>query len=231
MTDQYLPEPDPRRPRRLRQHLRRLPRAAVVVGVAAVLAGGSAGVVFATSAGSSPSTANAASAAALATSGTKVRGPAPGRIGRRLRGPGGAFGLDSPGMLGGRVLHGEATVRTATGYKTVVFQAGEVTAVTPTSITVKSADGFSATYSVSPATVVDSQSGGISSVTAKDRVALLATAVGGKETASSIVDITKIRASRRSFGFGPPPASTSNAAPTGAGTAWSSIPGLPQQAA
>jgi hypothetical protein len=47
---------------------------------------------------------------------------------------------------GGKALHGEATVQTDDGTKTVVVQRGTVTAVTPTSLTVKSTDGFSLTW-------------------------------------------------------------------------------------
>jgi hypothetical protein len=45
------------------------------------------------------------------------------------------------------VLHGEVVVQTKEGTKTVAVQRGEVTAVNDTSITVKSADGYSATWS------------------------------------------------------------------------------------
>jgi hypothetical protein len=47
------------------------------------------------------------------------------------------------------VLHGEAVVQTEEGTKTVVVQRGEVTAITATSVTVKSNDGFTLTWTFS----------------------------------------------------------------------------------
>jgi hypothetical protein len=47
------------------------------------------------------------------------------------------------------VLHGEAVVQTDEGTKTVVVQRGEVTAITSTSVTVKSNDGFTLTWTFS----------------------------------------------------------------------------------
>jgi hypothetical protein len=44
------------------------------------------------------------------------------------------------------VLHGEAIVQTEEGTKTVVVQRGEVTAITATSVTVKSNDGYTLTW-------------------------------------------------------------------------------------
>ncbi|HEV7965427.1 MAG TPA: hypothetical protein VGP57_22975 [Actinoplanes sp.] len=43
-------------------------------------------------------------------------------------------------------LHGEITVQGKDGVKTIVVQRGTVTAVTPTSVSVKSTDGFTATW-------------------------------------------------------------------------------------
>jgi len=47
------------------------------------------------------------------------------------------------------VLHGEAVVQTDEGTKTVVVQRGEVTAISSTSVTVKSNDGFTLTWTFS----------------------------------------------------------------------------------
>lgn len=49
-------------------------------------------------------------------------------------------------MLRKGVLHGEAVVQTEDGTRTVAVQRGEVTAISDTSITVRSADGYSATW-------------------------------------------------------------------------------------
>jgi len=84
------------------------------------------------------------------------------------------------------------------GYQTVDVQRGQVTAVSSTSITVKSADGYSATYGVSSSTTVDAQSSGIGSVKVGDRVVLEATLSGGTATASHILDRTELKASRNS---------------------------------
>ncbi|MGH3662217.1 MAG: hypothetical protein ACRDT1_14400 [Micromonosporaceae bacterium] len=48
--------------------------------------------------------------------------------------------------LGKRVLHGEFTISTKAGPRTVLVQRGKVTEVDDGSITVKSADGFSLTW-------------------------------------------------------------------------------------
>jgi hypothetical protein len=49
-------------------------------------------------------------------------------------------------QLAAHVEHGEVVVQTKDGDKTVDVQRGEVTAVTSTSVTVKSADGFTQTW-------------------------------------------------------------------------------------
>jgi hypothetical protein len=48
--------------------------------------------------------------------------------------------------FGQRMLHGEAVVQTDQGLRTVVVQRGTVTEITSTSLTVKSADGFTLTW-------------------------------------------------------------------------------------
>jgi len=48
--------------------------------------------------------------------------------------------------FGKRMLHGEAVVQTDDGVKTVVVQRGTVTAIDATSVTVKSSDGFTLTW-------------------------------------------------------------------------------------
>ena len=50
--------------------------------------------------------------------------------------------------FGKRALHGEAVVQTDEGTKTVVVQRGTVTAVDATSVTVKSSDGFTLTWTL-----------------------------------------------------------------------------------
>jgi hypothetical protein len=118
-------------------------------------------------------------------------------------GPGGRPGLGLGRGLGGNVVHAQYTVKNGTGYKTVAVQVGQVTAVSPKSITVKSADGFIQTYIVETSTIVDSQSGGISAVANTDSVDVQALVQGTTQTATNIVDTTKIGASRKGFGFAP----------------------------
>ena len=57
--------------------------------------------------------------------------------------------------FGRNLLHGEAVVKTEDGTKTVVVQRGTVTAITSTSVTVKSSDGFTLTWTFgNPFTVI-----------------------------------------------------------------------------
>lgn len=77
----------------------------------------------------------------------------PGNADPGKAGPGNAIG-DHPGRklrfaraaVRRNMLHGEATVQTKDGVKTVEVQRGEVTAIDATSITVKSTDGFTETW-------------------------------------------------------------------------------------
>ncbi len=116
-------------------------------------------------------------------------------------------------MMGGDVLHGVFTVKAPSGsYVTEETQVGTVSSVSQSSITVKSADGYSQTYAVTSSTVVDSQAGGIGAVAQNDSVRITAETQSGSETATSIVDTTKIGASRQAFGLGAPPSSSSTSA-------------------
>ena len=217
MSDAYFPdvpgeEEHPERSR-WRDRMRHVPRAAVIAGLACVLAIGGAGVAFAAGSGSSststPST----------TTPAKTKGPH-GPFGRRGPGAlGGLGGLGFGALRGGGVVHGTVTIRTSSGYKTVDIQVGTVSTVSSTSIRVASTDGFTQTYVVTSQTLVNSQAAGINSVAAKDQVSVVATVSGSTATATNIVDSTKIKSSRTAFGFGPPPAngsSSSSNAPAGA---------------
>jgi hypothetical protein len=50
--------------------------------------------------------------------------------------------------LGRRVLHGEVTIQTQEGVKTVVMASGEVTALSDDAITVKSSDGVETSFGI-----------------------------------------------------------------------------------
>jgi hypothetical protein len=86
-----------------------------------------------------------------------------GRNGRDLPGlPGGrAQGLRGlENLLGGTALHGGVTTNAGGSVQALVFQRGEVTAVSSTSVTLKSSDGFTGTYGLNATT----RSGGASLV-------------------------------------------------------------------
>lgn len=75
-----------------------------------------------------------------------------GRGGPGMRG-GGAQGLGGlGGLLGGTALHGNVSTTVNGSVQALVFQRGEVTAVSATSVTLKSSDGFTGTYGINAAT-------------------------------------------------------------------------------
>ncbi len=79
---------------------------------------------------------------------------------------------------GGSALHGQFVVSDDSGgYTTVLTQTGTVTAASPTSVTVRSADGFSQTYLTSA-----------SSFAVNDTVMVRAVKKGDTATATEIVD-------------------------------------------
>ena len=187
---------------------RRGPRLVGLLAVAVLALAGGGGIAYAaTHAGNNVST-----LASQGSAQSSTPSPAPSAPSGPKRGPGG-FGRfgglgGGLGMLGlGGVVHGQVTVpKSGGGYQTVDVQRGTVTAVNSSSITVKSADGYSATYAVSSSTEVNAQAAGIGTVKNGDTVAVMATASGKTATAASIIDLTSIRSSRGSFGFpaGPP---------------------------
>jgi hypothetical protein len=116
--------------------------------------------------------------------------------------PGVPFGLGFPGGMFGAV-HGQMVLaKPGGGYQTVDIQRGKVTAVSQTSISVRSSDGFTASYAVAASTVVDAQRDGIGSVKVGNQVAVFATVSGSKATATSITDVTLLQQGRGSDGFG-----------------------------
>jgi len=97
------------------------------IGVAAVIAAFGGAAIYAATAGNS----NAVG-----------RGPGPG-------GPHSNWGHDGPGV--GPSLHGEFVVADGNGgFTTVLTQTGVLTAVSDTSITAKSPDGFTQVYTIAP---------------------------------------------------------------------------------
>ena len=110
---------------------------------------------------------------------------APGARDGRAQGPAGAGKL-----LGGTALHGNVSANVNGSVQALAFQRGEVTAVSATSITLKSSDGFTGTYGLNattrtngPAAVKGGQAFVLSR--ASDKVALRMIARPAKAAASS----------------------------------------------
>ncbi|MFK4085287.1 hypothetical protein ACI2LF_14335 [Kribbella sp. NPDC020789] len=118
------------------------------------------------------------------------------------RGPGGGHG--GPGMMFGQggALHGEFVVKKdGGGYQTVATQRGEVTAVSTDSITVKSEDGYSRTYTLTEETLVNAARDGIGDVKTGNTVFVSALVADGKATATSLNDGTVRKAAGDKWGF------------------------------
>ena len=101
------------------------------------------------------------------------------------------FGL--PGIGPGDALHGTAVVRKPDGtFQTLAAQQGKVTSVSATAITVKSDDGYSATYVVDKDTVVG-PGGKLTDIKTGADVAVTATVTGATSTATRIIDLAGIK--------------------------------------
>jgi hypothetical protein len=96
------------------------------------------------------------------------------------------------------------------GFKTVKVQRGEVTAVSPTSLTVKSPDGVSQTYVLDATTKVNGGRATVASIRVGHKVGVLADVAGSTLTAVRVHDATTMP--RRKPGRAP-------AAPSGYGDA------------
>jgi hypothetical protein len=79
---------------------------------------------------------------------TTTQAPAAGADKARAGLLGKARGAGWGHALGRRVLHGEVTVQTREGVKTLVMARGEVTALTEDAITVKSSDGVETSFKI-----------------------------------------------------------------------------------
>jgi hypothetical protein len=92
-----------------------------------------------------------------------------------------------------RVEHGEFTMRIKGGDQVVDVQRGQVTTVSATAVTVKSPDGFTATYAIDANTKVHKgkQAAAIGDVHTGDRVGVLAVKNGTTDTVKHIADVTK----------------------------------------
>lgn len=192
---------------------RRRPRwAAPLAGMAALALAGGAGVSFAVT---HSGTAKAANTAAVVAASSPTASPSPSSS-QPAKGPGGHHrwlgtlpfrGGALPFRAGvgfglGGMVHGQFTApKPGGGYQTVDVQRGAVSAASASSVTVKSADGFTATYAVTSSTVVDAKAAGIGSVKQGDTIFVTATVSGTTATAANIFDVTAIKAGGASFGF------------------------------
>src|SRR3954454_20788992 len=156
---------------------------AVALVAAGVVAGAAGGVVI-----SQLGTAGAASPSPTPSPGDRDgfgQPPAPG-----LRG-----GHDGKGLLGalggGRVLHGEATVEKPGGGTTVVhFQSGVISAIGGSTVTVKSTDGFTSTFTVNGTTRIslNGTDGTLSKLAKNDKVRVMGVVNGSSTVAKLVFD-------------------------------------------
>jgi hypothetical protein len=143
---------------------------ALVAGCAALaMAGVGGGIAFAADSGSAPGTPTPTPAAGST--------PAPAHHAKAHR------------LLGG-LEHGQFTVRTKSGDQVVDVQRGQVVAVSATSVTVRSQDGFTATYTVGSTAKVRAQkkASTITNVHTGDKVSVAATHSGTTDTLRRLVD-------------------------------------------
>jgi len=190
-------------------------RVAVMAGVVAVGVLAGAGVAVAATSSSSPTPTPTTSPSASA------RPPLPGQPPKgawRIHGAPGPFGpaFAGPGMLGGGLfgaVRGTVVVpKPGGGYQTVEFQNGKVTAVSSTSITLRSADGYSRTYQVTSSTMVNAQRDGIGSIKDGNQVEVVATVGGSTTTATRIIDVTLLQQGFHHFFGGTAPGANVKAA-------------------
>ena len=179
------------------------------VAIAAIAIGalGVAGTAYASSSSPSPTPDAGSRPHYGATGPSGATGPHGARPGM----PGGGFGHDRDGMRGGpgmgmggpgmggpgmglgMPLHGTyVTAKKGGGFRTVDVQQGTVTGVSSSSLTVKSADGFSQTYVVNADTKVHTDKDGIGSIKVGDEVGVMAVQSGSEHDAAQIVDRTQL---------------------------------------
>jgi hypothetical protein len=168
----------------------------ILAGVAVAALLGGAGAALAATNSPTPSSSPTAAAATPAPTPTPVPPGPPGPGYHRF---GGGFGFG--GLFG--ALHGQLVVtKPGGGYQTVDVQTGQVTAVSTTSITLKSADGFTRSYVITSSTLVDAQRDGIGSVKVGNQATTVATVSGSTATATSINDLTLLQQGHAGFGYG-----------------------------
>jgi hypothetical protein len=120
--------------------------------------------------------------ASTGTAGTAApQGMGGGFGGGGMRGGGGAGGVMD-------ALHGEFTISDGSnGYKTAIMQTGQVTAISDTSLTAKSTDGYTKVYTIDAGTVFGNN-GSVSDIKSGATVTVVATPEGSNATADSVMD-------------------------------------------
>ena len=119
--------------------------------------------------------------------------PSPSPNGKLHRG----FGHGFKHFGFGGALHGQFTAPAPNGgYQTILMQRGTVDSVSGSSITVKSEDGYTHTYSVDNNTLVAAGNNGIADVAKGDTVRVLAVGNAAKQ----ILDATKVQSLRQKWG-------------------------------
>jgi len=106
---------------------------------------------------------------------------------------GGLDGVLGEGVDLGDILHSEVVLaKDGGGTQTVLVQKGAVTEVNGTSVTVKSADGYTKSYAVNGDTKVKADKDEIGAVAANEEVLVVAPQSGDKQTATVVLDLTDI---------------------------------------
>jgi hypothetical protein len=120
--------------------------------------------------------------------------PRPRKEGDRMGKRGHGFGPFLRGR-GGMALHGQFTTKKPDGgFQTHATQAGEVTAVSSSSITLKSEDGFTRTYAVNADTKVrPATDEGIGGIDKGETVHVMALVEGDTARAVAVIDMAAVK--------------------------------------
>ncbi len=114
--------------------------------------------------------------------------PSMGGPGGGMGGPRGGMGGPGGGLM--NAVHGEFTISDGNGgYKTELMQTGQVTAISSTSVTAKSADGYTKTYTINSSTTFGN--GSASDIANGDTVMITATPSGDAATADTLIERTQ----------------------------------------
>jgi hypothetical protein len=171
-----------------RRRRRWLGRPFLLAGTVLLAVAAGAGVALAAT--SAPSTSGSAGPVSAAASSPAPQTPRPDCLRVIAPNRGGRF-CHRPGL--GGALHGTLVLpKPGGGTVTAEIQNGKVTAISRSSITLKSTDGFTKTYAVTGSTIVGAQRDGIGSVKVGDQVWMTATARGGAVTANRVMDLSQL---------------------------------------